>query len=102
MKNMKKLNTKLSSLIRSRATLVLLGVLCGVMLCSASALVADAQIITTPSRPGVIAGRATGSGGSEFVPVLRTSLSQLGFNIQNHLPFSTTVGVCFACPRTLA
>ncbi len=56
---MKKLNTKLSSLIRSRATLVLLGVLFGVMLCSASALVADAHIITTPSRPGVIAGRAT-------------------------------------------
>ncbi len=98
---MKKLNTKLSSLIRSRATLVLLGVLFGVMLCSASALVADAHIITTPSRPGVIAGRATGSGGSDFVPVPGTNLFQLSFNIQNLLPDTTITGVGFAFPGTL-
>src|SRR5437764_14013706 len=98
---MKKLNTKSKFVAMSRTSKSIIAVLTFVMLCSASALVADAHIITTPSRPGVIAGRATGSGGADFVPVPGTNLFQLSFNIQNLLPDTTITGVGFAFPGTL-
>ncbi len=83
----------------SRTSKSIIAVLTFVVLCSGSALVTHAHVITIASAPGVIAGRVTGAG--DIVPVPGTNLLQLSFNVQNLLPNTVIAGVGFALPGTL-